>query len=47
MHISEGVLATSVLAGSAVLAAAGLAVGLRRLRPEQTVPSAMVAAVFF
>jgi len=47
MHISEGVLVTPVLAGGAVLAAAGLAVGLRRLRPEQTVPSAMVAAVFF
>ena len=47
MHISEGVLATPVLAGGAALAAAGLAVGLRRLRPEQTVPSAMVAAVFF
>jgi cobalt/nickel transport system permease protein len=47
MHISEGVLATPVLAGGAVLAAAGLAVGLKRLRPEQTTPSAMVAAVFF
>ena len=47
MHISEGVLATPVLAGGAVLAAAGLALGLQRLRPEQTVPSAMVAAVFF
>jgi len=47
MHISEGVLAAPVLAGSAMLAAAGLAVGIRRLQPEQTVPSAMVAAVFF
>ena len=47
MHISEGVLAAPVLAGGAVLAAAGLAAGLRCLRPEQTVPSAMVAALFF
>jgi cobalt/nickel transport system permease protein len=47
MHISEGILATPVLAGGAVLAAAGLAVGVKRLRPEQTLPSAMVAAVFF
>jgi len=47
MHISEGALATPVLAGGAVLAAAGLAVGLKRLRPEQTAPSAMVAAIFF
>ena len=47
MHISEGVIATPVLAGSAALAAAGLAVGLRRLRPDQTVAAAMVAAVFF
>jgi cobalt/nickel transport system permease protein len=47
MHISEGVLAAPVLVGGAVLAAAGLAAGLKTLRPEQTVPSAMVAAVFF
>jgi cobalt/nickel transport system permease protein len=47
MHISEGVLATPVLIGGAALTAAGLAVGLRRLRPEQTVVCAMVAAVFF
>jgi cobalt/nickel transport system permease protein len=47
MHISEGVLTTPVLAGGAALAAAGLAAGLRRLRPERTVPSAMAAAVFF
>jgi cobalt/nickel transport system permease protein len=47
MHISEGVLATPVLAGGAVVAIAGLAVGLRSLRPEQTTSSAMVAAVFF
>ena len=47
MHISEGVLATPVLAGGAFLTVVGLAVGLRRLRPEQTVPSAMLAAVFF
>ncbi|MDR2696143.1 MAG: energy-coupling factor ABC transporter permease, partial [Deltaproteobacteria bacterium] len=47
MHISEGVLATPVLAGGAVLAAAGLAVGLKRLRPEQAASSAMVAAIFF
>ena len=47
MHISEGVIAAPVLAVGAALTAAGLAVGLRRLRPDQTVPSAMVAAVFF
>lgn len=47
MHISEGALATPVLAGGAALAAVGLAVGLRRLRPDQTVSSAMIAAVFF
>jgi len=47
MHISEGVLAAPVLAGGAAAAAVGLAVGLKRLRPEQTVPAAMVAAIFF
>jgi len=47
MHISEGVIAAPVLAVGVALTAAGLAVGLRRLRPDQTVPSAMVAAVFF
>jgi len=47
MHISEGVLATPVLAAGALLTAGGLAVGLRRMQAEQMVPSAMVAAIFF
>ena len=35
MHISEGVLSPAVLGGGAVLAAAGVAAGLRRVDYER------------
>jgi cobalt/nickel transport system permease protein len=47
MHISEGVLSVPVLAGGGAAAFACLAVGLRRLRTEHTVPCAMLSAIFF
>ena len=47
MHISEGVLSVPVLAGGGAAALVCLAVGLRRLRAEHTVPCAMLSAVFF
>ncbi|MBM4153717.1 MAG: cobalt transporter CbiM [Lentisphaerae bacterium] len=47
MHVSEGILTGPVLAGGAVLAAAGVAIGLRRMSVEATPRTAMLAAVFF
>ena len=47
MHVSEGVLSMPVLASGAGLAAAGLAVGLRRMSVDGTPRTAMMAAVFF
>ncbi len=47
MHISEGVLSVPVLAGGAALAAAGLAAGLRGLKPEQMMPAALFSSAFF
>jgi len=47
VHISEGVLSPSVLAGGAALAAAGVAVGLRRLDYDRLMMVAILAATFF
>ena len=47
MHISEGVLSPAVLGGGAVLAAAGVAAGLRRVDYERLMGVAMLAAAFF
>lgn len=47
MHISEGVLSPAVLGAGAVLAAAGVAVGLRRVDYERLMSVAMLAATFF
>ncbi len=47
MHVSEGILTGPVLAGAAVIAIAGVAVGLRRMSVETTPRTAMLAAVFF
>jgi len=47
MHISEGVLSGPVLAGGAVLALGGLALGLRELRADDLPRVALLAAVFF
>ena len=46
-HIPDGVLSAPVLIGGAVLAVAGLAVGLRRLDEADIPRTAILAAVFF
>lgn len=46
-HIPDGVLSTPVLIGGAVLAAGGLALGLRRLDEADIPRTAILAAVFF
>jgi cobalt/nickel transport system permease protein len=47
MHISEGIVTASVLAGGTVLAAAGLAVGLKKLKPENIPRVAVLSSAFF
>lgn len=47
MHLSEGVLNPSVLLGGAVLAAIGVAVGLRGLDERRLSLTALFGAVFF
>ncbi len=47
MHISEGVLSAPVLVGGGVLAAAGIAVGLRRLDYERVPQAAVLSSAFF
>ena len=47
MHISEGVLSPAVLAGGAVLAVAGTAIGLKKLDYEAIPRVAILSAAFF
>lgn len=47
MHISEGVLSPAVLGAGAVLAAAGTALGLRRLDYDRLMTVAILSAAFF
>lgn len=47
MHISEGVLAPELLAAGAVLAGAGIAMGLRRLKDERLMTVGLLSAAFF
>ncbi|NBC95536.1 MAG: cobalamin biosynthesis protein CbiM, partial [Deinococcus-Thermus bacterium] len=47
MHIVDGALAGEVVAGGAVLAVGGLAVGLRSLDLERIPAAGLLAATFF
>jgi len=47
MHISDGVLSPQVLAGGAVLTAAGTAIGLKKLDYEKIPKASIMAAAFF
>lgn len=47
MHISEGVLTPAILAGGAILAAGGVAIGLRRMKQEVIPSVGMLSAAFF
>ncbi len=47
MHISEGVLSAPVLIGGGVLAAAGTAIGLKRINYDRIMDVAVLSAAFF
>lgn len=47
MHIVDGILSAPVIAAGTLAAAGGVAVGLRRMGPEQVPRAALLAAVFF
>lgn len=47
MHISEGILSAPVLIGGGVLAAAGTAVGLKRMDYDRIMTVSMLTAAFF
>lgn len=47
MHVSEGVLSGPVLVSGAILAAAGTAVGLRKLDNDQIARTGLLTGVFF
>lgn len=47
MHISEGVLSGPVLLGGAVLATAGISVGLKKIDYDQIMTVAILSAAFF
>lgn len=46
MHISEGVLSPEVLTAGAVLACAGIAMGLRGLNDKRLVTTGLMSAAF-
>lgn len=47
MHLADGILTAPVATGAAMLAAAGLAIGLRRTREAELPRTGVLAAVFF
>lgn len=47
MHISEGVLSPSVLFAGAAVAAVGIALGLRSIKPERLMTVALFSSAFF
>ncbi|MCP4707572.1 MAG: cobalt transporter CbiM [Planctomycetes bacterium] len=47
MHIAEGMLQAPIWAGGAVIASAGVAIGLRQIKPEQIPQVAVLTAGFF
>lgn len=47
MHIADGVLSVPVLVGATALAGTGLAIGLRRLEPDDVPRVGMASALFF
>ena len=47
MHIAEGVLSAPVLITGAVIAAAGVFIGLKKLKTDQLMLSGLLGAVFF
>ncbi|MDH3258351.1 MAG: cobalt transporter CbiM [Deltaproteobacteria bacterium] len=47
MHISEGVLSPSILVAGAVITAAGVTVGVRKMKPEDIPKAAVLTSGFF
>ncbi len=47
MHIADGILTAPVAVGSALIAAAGVGIGLKSLDPDEMPKVGMLAAVFF
>jgi cobalt/nickel transport system permease protein len=47
VHVADGVLSVPVLVGATALAGTGLAIGLRRLEPDDVPRVGMAAALFF
>jgi len=47
MHLSEGIVTATVLAGGTTAAAAGLVVGLKQLKPERIPRVAVLSSAFF
>ena len=47
MHISEGVLSPPVLAAGAALTAGGVAIGLKKMEPDQVPAVALLSSAFF
>ena len=47
MHLSEGILSLPILAGGGVVAAAGTAVGLKRLDYDHIIGTALLSSAFF
>ncbi len=47
MHISEGILSPAVLAGSALLCAAGVSIGLKKIKSEDIPAMGILSAAFF
>lgn len=47
MHISEGIVSLPILAGCGIVAAAGTAVGLKKLDQERIIETALLSSAFF
>ena len=47
MHISEGILSTRILIAGAVLASAGIAIGLRKIQAQKIMSVALFSSAFF
>jgi cobalt/nickel transport system permease protein len=47
VHVSEGILSAPVLLGGAALSAAGVAAGLKKMRPESIPEVAVLSSAFF
>ena len=47
MHLAEGILSGPILLGGGILAAAGTAMGLKKINEERIMTTALLSAAFF